>query len=124
MDYAIIVYARTFELSLNSDVIARNPHESTITERRNPRAMNLDNLGALDVFTLINDEDAIVASAVREELPEIARTVEVTVARLFYFGASTSGRVSVLDASELSPTFGPSTLLAPHTRLYFSRRLL
>ena len=60
----------------------------------------------------INEEDASVAEAVREVIPEIQAFVEATEARmrqggrLFYVGAGTSGRLGVLDASELPPTFG------------------
>jgi N-acetylmuramic acid 6-phosphate etherase len=63
------------------------------------------------MLRLINDEDATVASAVRAELPNIARAVDEIVARfnrggrLFYIGAGTSGRLGVLDASECPPTF-------------------
>ena len=82
-----------------------------ITEARNPRTANIDTLSALEVVTLINDEDARVAKAVREELGRIAQAVDTVVerlrrgGRLFYFGAGTSGRLGVLDASEIAPTY-------------------
>src|SRR5579875_3093282 len=81
------------------------------TEARNPRTENLDQLSTLDMLRVINDEDATVASAVRAELPNIARAVDEIAARfqrggrLFYIGAGTSGRLGVLDASECPPTF-------------------
>ena len=82
-----------------------------LTEARNPRSENLDQLSTLDMLRVINDEDATVAAAVRETLPAIARAVD-TIAerfqhggRLFYIGAGTSGRLGVLDASEIPPTF-------------------
>lgn len=84
---------------------------SAITEARNPRTRAIDTLSSLEVVTLINDEDARVAPAVRRELPHIARAADVIVARLrsggrlFYFGAGTSGRLGVLDASEMPPTY-------------------
>jgi N-acetylmuramic acid 6-phosphate etherase len=84
---------------------------SAITEARNPHTRAIDTLSSLEVVTLINDEDARVAPAVRRELPHIARAVDVIVARLhgggrlFYFGAGTSGRLGVLDASEMPPTY-------------------
>lgn len=81
------------------------------TEARNPRSSNLDRLSTLDMLTLINDEDASVAGAVRACLPRIAEAVDRIAARfahggrLFYLGAGTSGRLGVLDASECPPTF-------------------
>lgn len=82
-----------------------------LTEARNPRSENLDQLSTLDMLRVINDEDATVAAAVRAELPNIARAVDEIAARfqrggrLFYIGAGTSGRLGVLDASECPPTF-------------------
>jgi N-acetylmuramic acid 6-phosphate etherase len=81
------------------------------TEAPNPRTSAIDTLSSIEIVTLINEEDARVAGAVREQLPEIARAVEAIVerlrrgGRLFYFGAGTSGRLGVLDASEMPPTF-------------------
>jgi N-acetylmuramic acid 6-phosphate etherase len=82
-----------------------------LTEARNPASANLDQLSTLEMLTLINDEDATVAQAVRAELPAIARAVDAIAARfgeggrLVYIGAGTSGRLGVLDASECPPTF-------------------
>ena len=82
-----------------------------ITEARNLRTMAIDTLSAVEIVTLINEEDARVAPAVRQEIPRIARAVELIVermcrgGRLFYFGAGTSGRLGVLDASEMPPTY-------------------
>lgn len=62
----------------------------------------------------MNDEDALVAGAVKEVLAGIVKAVDETVARianggrLFYMGTGTSGRLGVLDASECPPTFGVS----------------
>ena len=84
---------------------------SLTTEARNPRTMKLDQLSTLDMLGVINDEDATIAAAVRKELPQIARAVDVIAerlgnsGRLFYIGAGTSGRLGVLDASECPPTF-------------------
>jgi len=84
---------------------------SLLTETRNPASEHLDQLSTLDMLRLINDEDATVATAVRAELPGIARAVDEIAARfnrggrLFYIGAGTSGRLGVLDASECPPTF-------------------
>ncbi len=82
------------------------------TEERNPRTADIDKLSALELLRCLNDEDATVALAVRAVLPELAEVVEVTVRRLeaggrvHYFGAGTSGRLAMLDAVELPPTFG------------------
>jgi N-acetylmuramic acid 6-phosphate etherase len=84
---------------------------SLLTEARNPRTEYLDQLPTLAMLELVNDEDAKVISAVREELPHIARAIDEIAARfqrggrLFYIGAGTSGRLGVLDASECPPTF-------------------
>ena len=83
-----------------------------VTEGQNPRTAAIDKLSSLEIVTLINDEDAEVAPAVRRELPQIAQAVDIIVerlqrgGRLFYFGAGTSGRLGVLDASEMAPTYG------------------
>ena len=85
-----------------------------ITEQDNPRSRNLSSLSPAEIVALINEEDALVASAVRLVLGDVAKAVEETVARLgkggrlFYTGTGTSGRLGVLDASECPPTFGVS----------------
>jgi N-acetylmuramic acid 6-phosphate etherase len=75
-------------------------------------------MDALGIVRIINAEDQTVALAVERALPQIARAVDVIVARLgrggrlFYIGAGTSGRLGVLDASECPPTYGvPSELV-------------
>jgi N-acetylmuramic acid 6-phosphate etherase len=84
---------------------------SLLTEARNPASEHLDTLSTLDMLTLINAEDAKVATAVQAELPHIAQAVDAIAARfaqggrLLYIGAGTSGRLGVLDASECPPTF-------------------
>lgn len=82
------------------------------TENQNPATAGIDKMSTLDMLAAINDEDARVAQAVRQALPQIARAVD-TVAqslrdggRLFYVGAGTSGRLAILDAVECVPTFG------------------
>ncbi|SEG60132.1 N-acetylmuramic acid 6-phosphate etherase [Bryocella elongata] len=85
-----------------------------VTESRNPATNHLDELPTLQMLELINDEDAKVAHAVRNELPFIAKAVDEVASRferggrLFYIGAGTSGRLGVLDASECPPTFNVS----------------
>ena len=82
------------------------------TEQENPRTHDLSTRSVSDIVALINDEDALVAAAVRQQLPRVTEAVESIVARLsnggrlFYIGTGTSGRLGVLDASECPPTFG------------------
>ncbi|GED68315.1 N-acetylmuramic acid 6-phosphate etherase 1 [Brevibacillus reuszeri] len=82
------------------------------TESRNTASERLDQMSAIEVVTLMNQEDHKVAFAVQQVLPEIAEAVELigqaleNGGRLFYFGAGTSGRLGVLDAAECPPTFG------------------
>ncbi len=85
-----------------------------VTEQANPRTTNIDKLPTLEVVRLINDEDKLVAEAVEKVLPQIAEVIDRIVerlqngGRLFYIGTGTSGRLGVLDASEIPPTFGVS----------------
>lgn len=86
--------------------------DDRLTEQRNPRSAGLDRLSSLEIVGVINDEDACVARAVRAEEEAIARAVDLTLAafraggRLIYVGAGTSGRLGVLDAAEMPPTYG------------------
>jgi N-acetylmuramic acid 6-phosphate etherase len=85
--------------------------ENLLTEQANPASESLDVLPTEEVLRIINAEDAKVAGAVEREIPAIARAVDAIVAamekggRLFYMGAGTSGRLGVLDAAEIPPTF-------------------
>ena len=85
-----------------------------VTEQENPRSQNLSSLSSAEIVALMNEEDALVASAVKLVLGDIAKAVDEVVARLekggrlFYTGTGTSGRLGVLDASECPPTFGVS----------------
>ncbi len=85
-----------------------------LTERNNSATRNLDVLPTRDMLALINNEDARIAAAVQTQLPAISSAVDaITVrlqagGRLVYVGAGTSGRLGVLDASEMPPTFGVS----------------
>lgn len=82
------------------------------TEQRNPATAEIDRLSALEVVTLINQQDMTVPAAVQPCLPVIAALVDATTGalrqggRLVYVGAGTSGRLGVLDASECPPTYG------------------
>jgi N-acetylmuramic acid 6-phosphate etherase len=87
-------------------------HDRRLTEQRNPASQRIDELGPLDIVDLINAEDRAVAEAVGAEREAIARALEIAETtfrnggRLIYVGAGTSGRLGVLDASEMPPTFG------------------
>ena len=87
---------------------------SLLTEQVNKRTKEIDRCDTAGILNMINDEDRIVPEAVGKEIPHIARAVDMIVdailggGRLFYFGAGTSGRLGVLDASECTPTFGVS----------------
>jgi len=81
------------------------------TEQRNPNTATIDQVDTVTMLRSINAEDALVAGAVAERIPAIARAVDGIVeriragGRLIYIGAGTSGRLGVLDASECPPTF-------------------
>ena len=82
------------------------------TEERNGRTLDLDTLPTRDLLDRLNDEDALVAPAVRRALPALATVVDEAARRIgaggrvHYVGSGTSGRLAVLDAAELRPTFG------------------
>ena len=83
-----------------------------ITEKRNPRTANIDLASPLEIVDLIAAEDQRIPEAVHSQREPIARAIEMAEAtfrqggRLFYVGAGTSGRLGVLDASEMPPTYG------------------
>ena len=101
-----------------SHLITTRPAQSDLrqlpTEQILSAASNLDQMSSLDIARLMNDEDATVATAVRNALPQIARAIDVVAhglshgGRLIYVGAGTSGRLGALDASEIPPTFNTS----------------
>lgn len=82
-----------------------------ITEYRNENTKDIDIISTVEMVKKMNDEDKIVALAVGEELENIAKAIDLIAkqfllgGRLFYFGAGTSGRLGILDASECPPTF-------------------
>ena len=82
-----------------------------LTEQRNPRSARIDQLSTIEIVDLINAEDRMVAEAVHEEREAIARCIDLVVdsfrrgGRLIYVGAGTSGRLGVLDAAEMPPTY-------------------
>lgn len=81
------------------------------TERVNPNTVDIDLMSTLDILHVLNSEDRKVPEAVGRALPELADAVDAAVAalraggRVHYVGAGTSGRLAVLDAAELIPTF-------------------
>jgi N-acetylmuramic acid 6-phosphate etherase len=88
------------------------PLDPRLTEQRNPRSARIDQLTTFEIVDLISAEDLMIAEAVREEREEIAHAIELVVdsfrrgGRLIYVGAGTSGRLGVLDAAEMPPTYG------------------
>ncbi|MBA3256856.1 MAG: N-acetylmuramic acid 6-phosphate etherase, partial [Pyrinomonadaceae bacterium] len=93
---------------------SETPDLLSITEQENPRTSNLSSLSAAEIVRLMNEEDALVAVAVADVLPQVEKAVAGIVkklregGRLFYIGTGTSGRLGILDASECPPTFGVS----------------
>lgn len=98
-----------------SDVSASSP-----TEQRNPRTTGIDLLPTRAILGLLNAEDDLVPGVVRRSLGPLAAVVDEAAdrirrgGRVHYFGAGSSGRIAVLDAAELIPTFGlvPGTVTA------------
>ncbi|MGN0492695.1 MAG: N-acetylmuramic acid 6-phosphate etherase [Acutalibacteraceae bacterium] len=99
------------------------------TEKRNPKTMNLDQLSVLEKVKIMNEEDKLVALAVEKELESIAAVIEKSSdlfgrgGRIIYCGAGTSGRIGILDAVEVLPTFGVTqdrivSLMAGGTKNY------
>ena len=82
------------------------------TEERNPRTTDIDLLPTPAVLALLHAEDALVPAAVQPVLGTLAELVDEAAervrggGRVHYFGAGSSGRIAVLDATELVPTFG------------------
>ena len=82
-----------------------------ITEKTNPNTLNIDVASSLEIARMINEEDKKVAEKISENLTTIAKAIDIISenflkgGRLLYFGAGTSGRLGVLDASECPPTF-------------------
>lgn len=94
---------------------------SAPTEERHPGTHALDAMSTLELLQTLNDEDARVAPAVLQVLPQLAVAVDLAVERIraggtvHYFGAGTSGRLAVIDAAELMPTFNaPDGLFVAH----------
>jgi N-acetylmuramic acid 6-phosphate etherase len=82
-----------------------------ITEKQNPNSIDIDKRSILEILDIINQEDSRISESVRKVIPEIAQVVNLVVTALkngdkvVYIGAGTSGRLGILDASEIPPTF-------------------
>ena len=93
---------------------ADNPafRDSRVTEQRNPRSVSIDLASPLEIVDIIAAEDAGVAPAVAAQREALAHAISAAESalraggRIIYAGAGTSGRLGVLDASEIPPTFG------------------
>ena len=90
---------------------------AALTEQRNPRSLELEKLSVRELVELFITEEASVQDALRKASADLARAIEIVTAslrkggRLFYVGAGSSGRLGVLDASEIPPTFGANSEL-------------
>ncbi|MDW7681482.1 MAG: N-acetylmuramic acid 6-phosphate etherase [bacterium] len=86
--------------------------KTLITEKQNPETLKIDTMDVEKALRVINNQDKTVPLAVEKEIPYITKAVHIVVeafkngGRLIYIGAGTSGRLGVLDASEIPPTFG------------------
>ena len=83
-----------------------------MSQDRLDASLDIDQRATIEVVRIIQEQDALVAIAVAAEAERIAHAVDLIAermahgGRLFYAGAGTSGRIAMLDASELPPTFG------------------
>jgi N-acetylmuramic acid 6-phosphate etherase len=88
-----------------------------LTEQRNPRSENLEKMSPRELVHLFVEEEKFVQEALRSSAADLAHAIEMVTeslrngGRLFYVGAGSSGRIGVLDASEIPPTFGAPTYL-------------
>ncbi len=102
----------TFQSKLPEDEI--DNLAAALTEQRNPRSENLEKLNSRELVELFVEEERFVQDALRGAIVDLARAIEIVSeslrngGRLFYVGAGSSGRIGVLDASEIPPTFGAS----------------
>lgn len=85
------------------------------TEERNPLSVNIDQKSTEEILKTINEADRVVHEAITKAIPEIAESVDLILetikggGHIFLIGAGTSGRLGVLEASEIPPTFGISS---------------
>src|SRR6476469_4431763 len=102
-----------------------------MSQERLEASLDIDLRSAREIVRIIQEQDALVAGAVAAEADRIAHAIDQIAdrmshgGRLFYAGAGTSGRIAMLDASELPPTYGVdpslvSVLMAGGERAYFA----
>src|SRR5256885_637792 len=102
-----------------------------MSQERLEASLDIDLRSAREIVRIIQEKDALVAGAVAAEADRIAHAIDQIADRmlhgghLFYVGAGTSGRIAMLDASELPPTYGidPSlvrVIMAGGERAYFA----
>jgi N-acetylmuramic acid 6-phosphate etherase len=102
----------TFQTRLSQNEIENLA--AALTEQRNPRSENLEKMSARELVELFVEEEKFVQDALRGATAELTRATEIVTeslrngGRMFYVGAGSSGRIGVLDASEIPPTFGAS----------------
>src|SRR5262249_48248050 len=99
------LHAEASETKIDSLAVA-------LTEKRNPCSENLEQMSARELVELFVEEEKFVQEALRGAIVDLTTALELAAkslrsgGRLFYVGAGTSGRLGVLDASEIPPTFG------------------
>jgi N-acetylmuramic acid 6-phosphate etherase len=87
---------------------------AALTEQRNPRSENLEKMSVRELVELFVEEERFIENALRAATADLAKAIEMVTGslrnggRLFYVGTGSSGRIGVLDASEIPPTFGAS----------------
>ena len=92
--------------------MSQPPLDSRLTEQRNPATADIDLASPLEIVELMHAEDRKVLDAVHAVREQVAQAITLVEnafrsgGHLYYFGAGTSGRLGVLDASECPPTFG------------------
>jgi len=85
-----------------------------VTEKRNPAAVGIDSKSIKEILRIINNEDKKIPNVIEAEIPKIEQAAELVYSTLhhdgnvFLVGAGTSGRLCVIEASEIPPTFGLS----------------
>ena len=92
----------------------KNSRGNLLTEQQNTSSTHIDDKSITEILEIINREDQTIAANTAVTIPEIANAVELTTTaimsgnRIIYIGAGTSGRLGVLDAAEMPPTFSAS----------------
>jgi N-acetylmuramic acid 6-phosphate etherase len=87
---------------------------AALTEQRNPRSENLEKMSGQELVQVFVEEEKLVQDALRNATAALVGAIQIVTeslrngGRLFYVGAGSSGRIGVLDASEIPPTFGAS----------------